>query len=148
MSKIGNLPIEIPEGVEVVVSAKKIEVTGAKGKLSFNLDDLIRVEKTEGVISVSVIKDTKYAKSIWGTTRKLISNMIIGVSKGWSKQLELIGTGYKAEVQGNTLILTVGYSHPVKVDAPSDITFKVEKNVKYLTEIVRRKAGKAAKAAA
>lgn len=180
MSKIGQLPIQIPNGVTIDVSGKTVNVSGPKGKLSIVVNDLVGLKQEDGNLLVSVTKETKFAKSIWGTTRKLISNMVKGVTEGWSKQLELIGTGYRAEVQGNTLVLTVGYSHPIKIEAPEGVSFKVEKGiitvegldrqiigqisanirssrppepykgkgVKYVDEVIRRKAGKAAKTAA
>lgn len=180
MSKIGQLPIQTPSGVTVEITNKTINVNGPKGKLSIVVDDLVTVKQEESNLIISVSKETKFAKSIWGTTRKLISNMVKGVADGWSKQLELVGTGYRAEVQGNTLVLTVGYSHPIKIEAPTGVSFKVEKGiitvdgidrqivgqisanirssrppepykgkgVKYIDEVVRRKAGKAAKTAA
>lgn len=180
MSKIGRLPIQIPSGVTVEILEKVVTVSGPKGKLVITINDLVTVKQEENNLIVSVSKDTKFARSIWGTTRKLIDNMVKGVSDGWSKQLELVGTGYRAEVQGKTLVLTVGYSHPIKIEAPVEVNFKVEKGiitvdgidravvgqvsanirgsrppepykgkgVKYTTEIIRRKAGKAAKAAA
>ncbi len=180
MSKIGQLPIQIPSGVTIEITGKTVNVSGPKGKLSIVVNDLVSIKQEEGNLLVSVTKETKFAKSIWGTTRKLISNMVKGVTDGWSKQLELVGTGYRAEVQGKTLVLTVGYSHPVKIEAPDGVNFKVEKGiitvdgpdrqiigqlsanirgarppepykgkgVKYVDEVIRRKAGKAAKTAA
>ncbi|MDO8340412.1 MAG: 50S ribosomal protein L6 [Candidatus Woesebacteria bacterium] len=180
MSKIGQQPIEIPNGVTVEINGNTVDVVGPKGKLSFNFTKEVNVKIDEGKVLVGIAKDSKIARSIWGTTRMLISNMIKGVTEGWKKQLELVGTGYRAEVNGNTLVLTVGYSHPIKIEAPEEITFKVEKSiitvegidkqvvgqvsanirssrppepykgkgVKYIDEIIRRKAGKAAKAAA
>lgn len=180
MSKIGQLPIQIPNGVTVEILGKVVTVNGPKGKLTITVDDLVTAKQEESNLIITISKNTKFAKSIWGTTRKLISNMVKGVTEGWSKQLELVGTGYRAEVQGNTLVLTVGYSHPIKIEAPAEINFKVEKGiitvdgidrqivgqisadirssrppepykgkgVKYIDEIVRRKAGKAAKTAA
>lgn len=180
MSKIGQLPIQIPSGVTIDITGKTVNVNGPKGKLTITVDDLVTVKQEESNLIISVSKETKFAKSIWGTTRKLIDNMVVGVNKGWAKQLELVGTGYRAEVQGNTLVLTVGYSHPIKIEAPAGVSFKVEKGiitvdgidrqiigqisanirgsrppepykgkgVKYIDEVVRRKAGKAAKTAA
>ncbi|HLD91799.1 MAG TPA: 50S ribosomal protein L6 [Patescibacteria group bacterium] len=180
MSKIGQLPILIPSGVTVEIAGKTVSVNGPKGKLSITLNDLVGLKQEENNLLVSVKKETKFAKSIWGTTRKLIDNMVKGVVEGWSKQLELVGTGYRAEVQGKTLILTVGYSHPIKIEAPEGVNFKVEKGiitvdgtdrqvigqisanirgvrppepykgkgVKYIDEVIRKKAGKAAKTTA
>lgn len=181
MSKIGQLPITIPAAVTVEVSDKAVKITGPKGTLEVAYDNrLIAIKVDNQEVVVSLKKESKVARSLWGTVRMLIANNIIGVTEGWKKQLELIGTGYRSEVQGNTLVLTVGYSHPVKIEAPKDITFKVEKSivnvdgidkqvvgqvaavirssrppepykgkgVKYVGEVIRRKAGKAAKAAA
>lgn len=181
MSKIGQLPISIPSGVTVDISGGTVNVAGPKGKLEVNFKkDLIDVKVEEGNVIVSPKKESKIARSMWGTTRMLIANHIKGVTEGWKKQLELVGTGYRSEVQGTKLVLTVGYSHPVNIEAPEGITFKVEKSVinvdgidkqvvgqvaanirasrppepykgkgvKYVGEVIRRKAGKAAKAAA
>ncbi|MFZ3301829.1 MAG: 50S ribosomal protein L6 [Microgenomates group bacterium] len=181
MSKIGQLPILIPNGVTVEVSGGTVNVAGPKGKLEVTFKkDLIDVKIEEGNVIVSPKKESKIARSMWGTTRMLIANHIKGVTEGWKKQLELVGTGYRSEVQGTKLVLTVGYSHPVNIEAPEGITFKVEKSVinvdgidkqvvgqvaanirssrppepykgkgvKYVGEVIRRKAGKAAKAAA
>lgn len=180
MSKIGKQPVELPKGVSVDISDFKVTVKGAKGTLHQNIARGVKVEVVDGKVLVSVNNTSKQNLSNWGTTRNLIANMVMGVTEGWQKQLELIGTGYKAEVKGDKLVLTVGYSHPVEISAPENITFKVEKNVvtvdgidravvgqvaaniratrppepykgkgvKYIDEIVRRKAGKAAKTAA
>jgi large subunit ribosomal protein L6 len=181
MSKIGQLPITIPSGVTLEINGGTVNISGPKGKLEVNFKkDLLDVKIEEGNVVVSPKKESKIARSVWGTTRMLIANHIKGVTEGWKKQLELVGTGYRSEVQGNKLVLTVGYSHPVNIEAPEGITFKVEKSVinvdgidkqvvgqvsanirasrppepykgkgvKYVGEVIRRKAGKAAKAAA
>lgn len=181
MSKIGQLPITIPAAVTVDITDSLVKITGPKGTLEVGYDKrLIEVKVEDQKIVVALKKESKIARSLWGTIRMLLANNIVGVTEGWKKQLELIGTGYRSEVQGNTLVLTVGYSHPIKVEAPKDITFKVEKSivnvdgidkqvvgqvaavirssrppepykgkgVKYVGEVIRRKAGKAAKAAA
>lgn len=180
MSKIGKLPVEIVQGVTVDISSNNIKVTGPKGTLSFVIPQNIEVKAEEGEVKVKALKDDKITWSKWGTVRKIISNMVIGVTNGWQKKLELVGTGYRAEVQGNSINMIVGYSHPIKITAPEGVTFKVEKNVvtvdgidrqvvgqvaanlratrepepyqgkgvKYVDEVIRRKAGKAAKAAA
>lgn len=180
MSKIGQLPVNVPNGVTVEINGNTINVSGPKGKLSFNFVKDIEVKTEENQLIIKAKKENKIVRSIWGTTRKIISNMVKGVTEGWSKQLELVGTGYRAEVRGTTLVLTVGYSHPIEIQAPEGVTFKVEKSiitvegpdrevigqvaanirgsrppepykgkgVKYVNEVIRRKAGKAAKAAA
>ncbi len=180
MSKIGQLPILVPKEVKLDIAGNTLTVTGPKGSLVLNFSKELNIEVKEENIFVTIKKDSKFARSVWGTTRMLIANNIKGVTEGWKKQLELVGTGYRSEVQGNTLVLTVGYSHPIKIEAPTGITFKVEKSVinvdgidkqvvgqvsadirasrppepykgkgvKYVGEYIRRKAGKAAKAAA
>ncbi len=180
MSKIGQQTIEIPSGVTVTVTDNKVNVTGPKGTLTVTVVKELDVKVEGTAVNVTIKKDNKFSKSVWGTTRMLIANSVKGVTEGWKKQLELVGTGYRSEVQGNTLVLAVGYSHPVKIEAPEGITFKVEKSVinvdgidkqvvgqvasdirasrppepykgkgvKYVGEVIRRKAGKAAKAAA
>jgi large subunit ribosomal protein L6 len=129
MSKIGKQPVLIPAGVTVEVSGHTVKVTGPKGTLEKHFPAEIAVEVKEGKVLVSTKGSGKYVMSLFGTTRALINNDVKGVSTGWSKKLELVGTGFKAELAGSTLSLTVGYSHPVKIEAPNGITFKVEKTV-------------------
>lgn len=129
MSKIGKQPVLIPSGVTVEVSGHTVKVTGQKGTLEKHFPAEINVEVTDGKVQVSTKGSGKYVMSIFGTTRALINNDVKGVSEGWSKKLELVGTGFKAELMGTTLSLTVGYSHPVKIEAPKGITFKVEKGL-------------------
>ncbi len=128
MSKIGKKPIDIPEKVEVEINQKYIKVTGPKGSLEKPLPEGIFVEKSDNRLKVLLEGDDKKTKSLYGTMRSIISSMIKGVSEGWSKKVELVGTGYKAELSGNNLILSVGYSHPVIIKATQGISFKVEKN--------------------
>ncbi|MBI4153526.1 50S ribosomal protein L6 [Candidatus Woesebacteria bacterium] len=177
MSKIGKQPINLPEGVSAEISGNVIAVSGPKGSLSRKFSEKVVLEVKDGKILVSVVGKSKRSMSVWGTARSIIWGMVEGVSQGWKKELELVGAGYRAEVDGNTLVLSVGYSHPVKIEAPQGIFFTVEKSVitvsgvdkelvgrlaadiravrkpepykgkgiKYIDEVVRRKAGKAAK---
>lgn len=178
MSKIGKQPVIIPAGVTVEVSGHTVTVKGPKGTLVRQFPPEINVEVKEEKALVSAKGTGKFVMALFGTTRALINNDVKGVSEGWNKKLELVGTGFRAELAGNILSLTVGYSHPVKVTAPEGISFKVEKNVvtvegqnrelvgqvsadirsvrppepykgkgiKYVDEVIRRKAGKAAAA--
>ncbi len=180
MSKIGQQIIKVPAGVTVQMDGDFALVKGPKGELKVNISKDLEFNNENSEISLKLKKDNKVTRSLWGTTRMLLSNNIKGVTEGWKKQLELVGTGYRSEVQGTKLVLTVGYSHPIIVEAPEGITFKVEKSVinvdgidkqvvgqiaavirssrppepykgkgvKYVGEVIRRKAGKAAKAAA
>lgn len=127
MSKIGRLPIQITAGVEVIVEGRVVKVSGPKGTLTQKLPRGIEVTVKDGVVTVTTKGKSKSDASNHGTIRALINNNVHGVTTGWSKQLELVGTGFRAEVIGKTLSLTVGYSHPVKIEAPEGITFKVEK---------------------
>ena len=127
MSKIGKQPVRIPSGVSVEISGHTVTVTGPKGTLKKQFAPEIGVEVVDGEVRVSAKGKSKYVLSLFGTTRALINNDVTGVSTGWSKQLELVGTGFKAEVNGSELSLIVGYSHPVKIKAPEGISFKVEK---------------------
>jgi large subunit ribosomal protein L6 len=129
MSKIGKQPVLIPAGVTVEVDGHNVKVTGPKGTMERHFPAEISVEVKEGKVLVSTKGSGKYIMSIFGTIRALINNDVKGVSEGWSKKLELVGTGFKAELAGTILSLTVGYSHPVKIEAPKGITFKVEKTV-------------------
>lgn len=128
MSKIGKLPIKLPEGVKVEIDGQVLRVIGPKGSLERRLPEEVGLEKSEDNLRVLLKEQTKRGKSIYGTTRTIISNMVKGVSEGWSKTLELVGTGYRGEVSGTKLILNVGFSHPVIIEAPEGISFAVEKN--------------------
>ena len=130
MSRIGDQPILIPTGVTVEKLDAVISVTGPKGKLQFQVDPAINVE-IEGVnVIVKRKNDEKKNKALHGLTRNLIANMVIGVTDGWSKLLELVGVGFRAEVSSNKLVLNVGYSHPVQVEGSEGITFEVTDNTK------------------
>ena len=129
MSRVGKLTVEIPDEVRVEISASEVKVVGSKGELSLDIPNVLNVDAKDGQILVSTKKITKRSKSLHGTYRSLISNMVTGVKDGWLKTLELVGTGYRAKLEGDTLIITVGFSHPVKFKAPKGITFKVEKSL-------------------
>ena len=125
MSRIGNKPITIPEGVEVTLSNDVITFKGPKGTLSKEITKPISVKIDNNIINVSRPDDEPYNKSLHGLIRTLINNMIIGVKEEFKKELEINGVGYRAQKQGNKLVLTLGYSHPVEMDAPEGITFDV-----------------------
>lgn len=178
MSRIGKYPIEIPQGVNINYNTALIEIQGPKGKLTLNLTPEISLEKKDNIINVKRVDDSKGAKAKHGLFRVLIDNMVLGVTKGFSKKLEIIGTGYKAAIDQKKLILNLGYSHPIEFMIPDGIKIAVENNtnltiegidkqlvgevaatirkmrppepykgkgIKYIDEVIRRKAGKAAK---
>ena len=125
MSRIGNKPITVPEGVEVSLAGQKITVKGPKGTLEKEIHNNISVKLENGVITVTRPNDEKENRSLHGLTRTLINNMIEGVSKEFTRTLEINGVGYRAAKQGKTLVLTLGYSHPVNMEEPEGITYEV-----------------------
>jgi len=130
MSRIGNQPILIPSGVTVEKHGRGVLVNGPKGKLELNVVSSINVDIEGQNLIVKRKNDQKRAKALHGLTRNLLANIVTGVTEGWSKDLELIGVGFRAEVSGNKLVLNVGYSHPVEIDSPEGISFEVTDNTK------------------
>ncbi|MBS4201563.1 50S ribosomal protein L6 [Bacillus sp. FJAT-49732] len=134
MSRIGKKPIEIPAGVTVTKNDSTVTVKGPKGELTntFNSDIAINIE--ENVINVTRPSEAKEHRSLHGTTRSLLANMVEGVSKGFEKTLELVGVGYRAQKQGNKLVLNVGYSHPVEFEPEAGIEIEVPANTKIIVK--------------
>lgn len=180
MSRIGKNPITIPTGVTVEVTDATLKIKGSKGELVQELNSLINVTLADQVITVERVNDSKPARSMHGTYQRLISNMVLGVTEGYKKTLELVGTGYRVQKQGAKIVLSLGLSHPVEYTALDGVKIDVEgnniihiegidkqlvgqtaavirgfrppepykgKGIRYQDEVVRRKAGKAAKAA-
>jgi len=129
MSRIGKLPIPIPAGVEVKVSPTRIEVQGPRGSLAGNLPSRVRVETDNGNLVVRREGDDRKSRALHGLVRALVNNMVVGVTQGFKKNLEINGVGYRAEVQGKSLKLELGFSHPIVYPFPAGIEIKVEKNV-------------------
>jgi len=125
MSRIGNKPITIPEGVEVTLNDKNITVKGPKGTLSKEIHKNVNVTVEGNVITVSRIDDEPANRSLHGLTRSLINNMIVGVKDEFKRELEINGVGYRAQKQGTKLVMNLGYSHPVEMEAPAGITYDV-----------------------
>ncbi|MET3616835.1 large subunit ribosomal protein L6 [Peptoniphilus olsenii] len=125
MSRIGKKPIEIPSGVDVKVEGNNITVKGPKGELNKSLNKDMKIEINDGVLTIERPNDSKEIKAIHGLTRTLIYNMIIGVTEGYSKQLEIIGTGYRAAKKGKVLSLNLGFSHPLDLEDPEGIEVEV-----------------------
>jgi len=125
MSRIGKLPIRVPEGVEVQLTATRIAVKGARGELSLDYSPEMSVTQEDGTVVVARPTDQTRHRALHGLTRSLIANMVEGVSKGFTKELELVGVGYRATKQGNDLQLNLGYSHPVKYVTPPGVTIEV-----------------------
>lgn len=128
MSRIGKQPITIPEGVKIEIDSGQVKVTGPKGELVLKIPERITIEEKEGQVIVSRHRNDKKTKASHGTIRNLINNMIIGVTQGWEKELEVVGTGYRVNLEGNKLVLKLGFSHPVVVEPPEGIQFEVSEN--------------------
>lgn len=126
MSRIGKKPIEILDGVEAKIEEGKIFIKGPKGELSRELFSDLNIEIKDREIIISLEKKDKKTGALWGLERSLINNMIEGVKNGFIKKLELVGVGYKARIEGKDLVLDIGFSHPVKIEAPQGIEFNVE----------------------
>ncbi|MFA7286771.1 MAG: 50S ribosomal protein L6 [Patescibacteria group bacterium] len=179
MSRIGKQPIVIPNGVTVTVDGSQVMVKGPKGSLSLSTHPLVHLVVEGSEISVTIAdSEDRQQRSLWGLTRTLVNNMVLGVTTGFSKKLELVGVGYKVAVAGRKVNMSLGFSHPVEIDLPEGITAEAEKTtltlsgmdkqmvgeiaaqirrlrkpepykgkgIRYAGEVVRRKAGKAAKA--
>lgn len=178
MSRIGRMPITVPDGVEVKLDGNHISVKGPKGSLERDIHSNMKVEMKDNIITVSRPDDEAFNRSLHGLTRTLINNMINGVVNEFKVELEINGVGYRAQKQGTKLVMSLGYSHPVEMEAPEGITFDVPdanhitvrgidkelvgqtaavvrskrppevyrgKGIKYATEHIRRKEGKAGK---
>ncbi len=181
MSKIGKLPITIPSGVSVTITPDLVTVKGPKGELKQAVNHMIKVVQDGETLQVTRASEDKPVRALHGMTRSILANMIKGVTEGFSKNLELVGTGYRARLAGKNLILSLGFSHEIEYAPPEGIELKVEntnlitvsgfdlqavgqaaavirsyrkpepykgKGIRYAGEVVRRKAGKATKAAA
>ncbi|MEJ5241313.1 MAG: 50S ribosomal protein L6 [Anaerolineales bacterium] len=128
MSRIGRLPVIIPNGVEVNVQGSFVRVKGPKGELQRTFSPRVNIALEDGRLVVTRHTDAPEDKALHGTTRAVLANMVQGVSAGFEKKLQIEGVGYRAELEGKTLVLYVGYSHPVRIEPPAGITFAVEKN--------------------
>lgn len=126
-SRIGKAPIKVPAGVTIKLESDLLEVKGAKGQLSLAIPSMVEIRQAEGTLRVFKTEENRRANCTHGLIRALANNMIIGVSEGWTKQLQLIGVGYRATVNGNMLVLNLGFSHPVEMPIPDGIQVKVEK---------------------
>ena len=125
MSRVGRLPVVLPSGVEVKINGPHVKVKGPKGEMEFTFSPEMEILLNENEIQVNRPSDAREMRSLHGTTRALIQNMVIGVTDGFQKELQLVGVGYRANMEGNNLVLNVGYSHPVVVEPPEGIKFEV-----------------------
>jgi large subunit ribosomal protein L6 len=140
MSRIGRLPIDIPAGVDVKVDGSAVTVKGPKGELSLTVASPIEVTLEDNQVLVTRPDDERLSRSLHGLTRTLIANNIVGVTQGYSKGLEIVGTGYRVAQKGSSVEFALGFSHPVTVDAPAGITFAVEGNNKLTVSGIDKQA--------
>ncbi|GAB3601641.1 50S ribosomal protein L6 [Kineococcus gypseus] len=132
MSRIGRLPIPVPAGVDVTIDGPQVTVKGPKGTLSHTLAEPIGLERTdEGTLQVTRPNDERTSRALHGLSRTLVANMVQGVTQGYEKRLEIVGTGYRVTARGSDLEFALGFSHPVVVKAPEGITFAVENNTRF-----------------
>ena len=135
MSRIGRLPIPVPAGVDVTIDGRTVTVKGPKGTLSHSVVEPIAIAKEEdGTLAVTRPDDQRDSKSRHGLTRTLVNNMVIGVTAGYTKPMEIVGVGYRVAAEGKDLVFALGYSHPVPVKAPEGISFTVESPIKFKVE--------------
>ncbi|ESU31466.1 50S ribosomal protein L6 [Bacillus sp. 17376] len=134
MSRVGKKPIEIPAGVTVTLDNNHVTVKGPKGELSRTFHSDIEIKVEENVINISRPTDNKEHRALHGTTRAVLANMVEGVSKGFERGLELVGVGYRASKQGTKLVLNVGYSHPVEIEAEKGLEIEVPTNTKVIVK--------------
>lgn len=130
MSRIGKKPVQVPGEVTVNIDGRKVTAVGPKGTLSLEFRPEVAVKANGNSIEVDRVSDTPKAKSLHGLTRTLVENMIVGVSKGWNKGLEVVGVGYRVQLSGTNLVLNLGFSHPVTFPAPAGVTFEIFDNLK------------------
>ncbi len=144
MSRIGRKTIMLPDGVAVKIEGGIAEVKGPKGTLTLRMPRGISVSQQSGVLVVALEYESRETKKLWGTARALLANMVEGVTKGYEKKLEVEGVGFKANLTGKNLELALGFSHPVKVEAPDGIEFRVEKNAITISGISKELVGRVA----
>jgi len=145
MSRIGKLPIPVPSGVTAAIEGQSVTVTGPKGSLSLYISEPITIAEEEGSLVVQRPNDEGRSKALHGLTRTLVSNMVTGVTEGYTKTLEIVGTGYRVTAKGQDLEFALGYSHSITVKAPDGITFAVETPTKFsVTGIDKQLVGETA----
>ena len=134
MSRIGRLPVTVPEGVDVTINGRQVTVKGPKGELSMQLAEPIEIAQNDGVITVTRPSDEGTVRALHGLSRTLVANMVTGVTQGYSKTLEIVGVGYRVQAKDNGVEFSLGYSHPVPVTPPQGVTLRVETPTRLVVE--------------
>ncbi len=135
MSRIGRMPVTVPAGVDVTIDGRDVTVKGPRGQLALTVSEPISVSRREdGVLEVSRPDDERVSRSLHGLTRTLINNMVVGVTQGYEKRMEIVGTGYRVTAKGAALEFALGYSHPVPVEPPEGISFVVEAPTRFVVQ--------------
>lgn len=145
MSRVAKAPVTLPKGASVTLNGQQVEVKGKNGNMSLRLHDLVELKQEDDLLLLSPVEDSKEAMMHTGTMRSLLNNMLIGVSEGFTKRLQLIGVGYRAQVAGNKVTLNVGYSHPVEYTLPEGVTAETPSQTEIiLKSIDKQQLGQAA----
>lgn len=140
MSRIGKQPVQIPKEVKVEIANSLVSVKGPKGSLDFSFHKLIDIESKEGALSVVRKNNTKLARSLHGTTRAILNNMVKGVTQGFKKELEVVGVGFRVQMKGKKLDLNIGFSHPVEIAVPDNLKVSLPSNTKITIEGIDKEA--------
>ena len=145
MSRVAKAPVEVPKGVEVKISGQNVDITGANGTLSHCVHDLVSVAMNDAQIMVAAKDESKHSRALSGTTRAVLDNMVKGVAQGFERKLEIIGVGFRAQVEGKNLNLTLGYSHPINFDIPDGITIETPSQTEIIVKgIDKQRVGQVA----
>ena len=134
MSRIGRMPVVVPDGVDVTINGREVKVRGPKGSLSLAVAEPIEVSQSDGTVTVTRPNDEGEIRALHGLSRSLIANMVTGVTDGYRKTLEIVGVGYRVQARGQNLEFSLGFSHPLPVAAPEGITFRVETPTRFVVE--------------
>jgi large subunit ribosomal protein L6 len=140
MSRIGKAPITVPSGVDVAIEGQQVTVKGPKGTLSHTIDRPIAVSLEDGVLSVSRPDDERENRALHGLSRSLVNNLVLGVTQGYERKLEIHGVGYRVQLKGNALEFALGFSHPVRIEAPEGITFALESPTRFSVQGIDKQA--------
>ena len=145
MSRVANSPVELPKGVEVTLGGAEISIKGSKGTLAMSINPQVEIKQEDNVRTFAARNGDQFARAMSGTTRALVSNMVTGVSEGFEKKLELVGVGYRAQVQGKSINLTLGFSHPVVYELPEGVSAETPSQTEVLLKSSdKQKLGQAA----